>query len=94
MSANTTYNIRINKRIKHEADTLYKNMGMTLSSAINLFLTQSVIQGRLPLSEVISEPVYVDTVLRDVTETRQAIDNGTAKVYETPDELFASWDDE
>ena len=31
-------------------------MGMSLSSAINLFLTQSVIQRRLPLNEIIAEP--------------------------------------
>jgi addiction module RelB/DinJ family antitoxin len=29
-------------------------MGLTLSSAINLFLTQSVIQGRLPINDVVA----------------------------------------
>jgi len=57
VSANTTYNIRIDSRIKKEADTLYKNMGMSLSSAVNLFLTQSVIQRRLPIDDVIAEPL-------------------------------------
>ena len=57
--ANVTYNIRINKTIRNEADALYKNMGLTLSSAINLFLTQSVIQGKLPIQEVIAEPSFV-----------------------------------
>ena len=56
MPNNTTYNIRIDSRIKKEADALYKNMGMSLSSAVNLFLTQSVIQRRLPISDVIAEP--------------------------------------
>ena len=32
-------------------------MGLTLSSAVNLFLTQSVIQRRLPIAEVIAEPL-------------------------------------
>ena len=57
MSANTTYNIRIDSRIKKEADALYKSMGMSLSSAVNLFLTQSVIQRRLPIDDVIAEPL-------------------------------------
>ena len=57
MSKNTTYNIRIDSRIKKEADMLYKNMGMSLSSAVNLFLTQTVIQRRLPINEIIAEPL-------------------------------------
>jgi DNA-damage-inducible protein J len=54
MPANTTYNIRIDKKIRDEADALYKSMGLTLSSAINLFLTQSVIQGRLPINDIVA----------------------------------------
>ena len=57
MSNNTTYNIRIDSRIRKEADALYKSMGMSLSSAVNLFLTQSVIQRRLPIDDVIAEPL-------------------------------------
>ena len=53
MPANTTYNIRIDKKVRDEADALYKSMGLTLSSAINLFLTQSVIQGRLPINDIV-----------------------------------------
>lgn len=55
--ANTTYNVRIDSRIRQEADELYKSMGMTLSTAVNLFLTQSVIQRRLPIDEIIAEPI-------------------------------------
>ena len=54
---NITYNIRIDSRIKKEADALYKGMGMSLSSAVNLFLTQSVIQRRLPIDDVIAQPL-------------------------------------
>jgi len=57
MSNNTTYNIRIDSRIRKEADELYKSMGMSLSAAVNLFLTQSVIQRRLPINDVIAEPL-------------------------------------
>jgi addiction module RelB/DinJ family antitoxin len=53
---NTTYNIRLDARIRQEADELFRGMGLTLSQAINLFLTQSVIQRKLPLAEVIAAP--------------------------------------
>ena len=91
---NVTYNIRIDSQIRKEADSLYKSMGLTLSSAINLFLTQSVIQGKLPLKEVIAESSYTNALLHDATETDFAIANQTAKVYTTPDELFEMWDNE
>jgi antitoxin component of RelBE/YafQ-DinJ toxin-antitoxin module len=32
-------------------------MGLSLSSAVNLFLTQSVIQRRLSIDEIIAEPI-------------------------------------
>ncbi|MCL2056142.1 MAG: type II toxin-antitoxin system RelB/DinJ family antitoxin [Oscillospiraceae bacterium] len=57
MSNNTTYNIRIDSEIKKEAGELFKGMGMSLSSAINLFLTQSVIQRRLPIDNVVAQPL-------------------------------------
>ena len=91
---NTTYNIRIDKNIRAEADKLYRNMGLSLSSAINLFLTQSVIQKKLPITEIISEPSFADIILRDVFETEEAIRNGTAIIYETPDKLFSAWNEE
>ena len=91
---NSTYNVRIDRQIREEADTLYKSMGLTLSSAINLFLTQSVIQRRLPINEVIAEPAYADILLNDAAEIDAAIANGTAKVYTTTEELFKAWETE
>ena len=94
MSANTTYNIRIDSNVRQEADALFKSMGMSMSTAINLFLRQSVIQGKLPITEVIAEPAYADVLLRDVTETETAIKNKTAKIYKSPDEFFATWEND
>ena len=94
MAINTTYNIRIDKQVREQADALYKSMGLTLSSAINLFLTQSVIQGKLPINEVIAEPAYADILLRDAAEIDTEIANGTANVYSTPKKMFKTWENE
>ena len=94
MPINTTYNIRIDKQIREKADALYKNMGLTLSSAINLFLTQSVIQGKLPINEVIAEPAYTEVLLRDAAEIDNEIANGTAKTYATPKKMFKTWEND
>ncbi|MDR2615415.1 MAG: type II toxin-antitoxin system RelB/DinJ family antitoxin [Oscillospiraceae bacterium] len=92
--ANTTYNLRIDSRIRRQADALYRSMGLSLSSAVNLFLTQSVLQGKLPITEIIGESPYADALLRDAAEIDAAIADGTATVYANPDDLFASWANE
>ena len=94
MSTNTTYNIRIDKQVREQADALYKSMGLTLSSAINLFLSQSIIQGKLPINEVIAEPDYADALLRDAAGIDLEIANGTAKIYATPQKMFKTWENE
>lgn len=38
-----------------------------------------------------SESAYADALLRDAAEVDAAIANGTTKVYDSLDELFASW---
>jgi len=91
MPGNITYNIRIDKQVREQADALYKSMGLSLSAAINLFLTQSVIQGKLPISEVIAEPAFAELLLSDAAEIDAAIAKGAAKVYLSPADLFASW---
>ena len=92
--ANQTYNIRIDKNTREQADALYKSMGLSLSAAINLFLTQSVVQGRLPINEVIAEPYYADALLRDAVDIDEQIKNGTATIYNNPQDMFASWENE
>ncbi|MCL2053979.1 MAG: type II toxin-antitoxin system RelB/DinJ family antitoxin [Oscillospiraceae bacterium] len=97
-SSNATFNFSLDKQICNRADTLYQSMGLSLSSAINLFLTQSVIQGRLPINNIIAEPVYAhaEELLKDAAEIDNAIADGTAKIHHNLEELFASWrsDDE
>ncbi|MDR1665098.1 MAG: type II toxin-antitoxin system RelB/DinJ family antitoxin [Clostridiales bacterium] len=57
MTDNAKSIIQIDSHVRQEAETLFKSMGMSLSSAVNLFLTQSIIQRRLPIDEIIAEPL-------------------------------------
>jgi len=50
----TTYNIRIDSDIKAQADNLFNAMGLTLSSAVNLFLKQAIIQDKFPIENIVS----------------------------------------
>ena len=84
--------VHIPRNICDEADTLYKSMGLTLSSAINLFLTQTIVQGRLPINEVVPGRLYGDAILNDAYELDLAISNGTTTIFDSPEDLFKSWE--
>ena len=45
---NTNLTIRIDSNLKKEADNLFKELGINISSAITLFLKQSVREKALP----------------------------------------------
>ena len=47
-SNSTNLNIRIDKNLKKEAEDLFKRLGLNMSSAINVFLTQSVREQAIP----------------------------------------------
>lgn len=41
-------NVRVNSQLKQDASRLFEELGLNLSTAINIFLKQSVISGGLP----------------------------------------------
>lgn len=46
---NTTVTFRTEKQLKEDASRIFESMGMTLSTALNLFMKQAVIKKRFPL---------------------------------------------
>lgn len=44
----STFQMRINPKVKHEAEQIYADCGMTLTDAINVFLQQTLNTGALP----------------------------------------------
>ena len=46
----STFTFRIDEKLKEEATNLYDSLGLSLSSAINIFLRQSVLKKKFPCS--------------------------------------------
>jgi len=44
----TTINIRIDEKLKRKASRIFDDMGIDMSSAVRLFLTQVVLEQRIP----------------------------------------------
>ena len=48
MADTTNLNIRIDRRLKDEADQMFNDLGMNLTTAITVFVKQAVRQKRIP----------------------------------------------
>jgi len=46
--AAVNFSIRLNRQLKAESETLFRSLGLNLTSAIQVFLKQAVIVGGLP----------------------------------------------
>lgn len=62
--------VRMDEELKQASELLFKSMGLNMSSAINLFCTQTVNQGKLPFAVV---PAIPAETLLAIQETNDII---------------------
>ncbi len=82
--ATSTLQIRVDSNLRKEADELFVHAGLDMSSAVRLFLRQSVIRRRLPF-EVLSEnpdPFWSEANQRVLRESIESFERGEAKRHE------------
>ena len=82
--ATSTLQIRVDSDLRRDADALFANAGLDLTSAVRLFLRQTVIRRRLPF-EVLSEspdPFWSETNQRVLRESIESFERGEAKRHE------------
>ena len=83
---NSTIQIRVDKKMKKDADKTLKDMGLDMSSGIKLFLRQVVLKRALPF-RVLTENGYTpEYEERMVKEGDYAIKHG--KSYKNAKEIF------
>lgn len=54
--ASTNFSVRMDSDIKKQCETLYGELGMTLTTAINVFLRQSLRAGGFPFEVRLDQP--------------------------------------
>ena len=72
-------NIRIDEKLKDEANELFNDIGIDMSTAIKVFLRQSVREQRVPF--ILGEPL-------DSTQAREEALEGKGKIYDTVKEMM------
>ena len=77
--ANVTTSIRMDADTKKAATELLNDLGLDLSSAVNIFLKQVVLQGGLPFQ--VKYPQYKQEVLEAMEEAKTISRNPETKSY-------------
>ena len=83
----THINIRMDSDLKAQADALFGELGMNLSTAFNIFVRQSIRDGGIPFEITLNQPSK-DTIAAMLEAERIAKDP-SVKGYNDLDELFA-----
>ena len=84
--ANTSMNIRMDADVKRQAEALFGEIGMNMTTAINIFLKQSIRENGIPFELKINQP-NAET-LEAINEGKKIIKEGKAR-FNTADEMFA-----
>ena len=86
MSNTTNLCVRIDTELKAEAETLFNELGMTLTTAITVFFRQAVRESRIPFEIKWDRPNKETAAAMQYAATRGR--SPKARSYEDPEELF------
>ena len=85
--ATTNVSIRMDADLKAQADALFAELGMNLSTAFNVFVRQSLRDGGIPFEIKMDQPNK--ETMAAMLEAEHIAADPKAKKYRDLDELFA-----
>jgi DNA-damage-inducible protein J len=85
MATTVPTQIRIDRDIKEKAVSLFANLGLDMSGAINMFLHQCVLRGGLPFA--VEMPHYSKQTLEAMAEARRVSRDPKVPSYDNMDDL-------
>ena len=83
----TNISIRMDAELKAQADALFNELGMNLSTAFNIFVRQSLREGGIPFAIKLERPNGETAAA--MLEAERIAKDPSAKGYHDLDELFA-----
>ena len=86
--ATTNLNIRTDKDIKDQADAIFSELGLTMTTAINMFLRTTIREHGIPFALKLDVPN--DTTAAAIEEGRRIAADSSVKGYTSMDELKAA----
>jgi len=87
--ANSTTNIsiRMDSDLKAQADAMFAEFGISLSTAFNIFIRQSLREGRIPFEISLNRPNK--ETIEAMLEAERIAKDPSLKGYDNMEELFA-----
>lgn len=83
--AQANINVRMDEDLKERFDILCNELGLNMTSAMNLFATVAVRMQRMPFDYIES---YNAETIAAIEESEQLLNNPNAKRFTSVDELF------
>lgn len=83
----TNISIRMDSDLKAQADAFFGELGMNLSTAFNVFVRQSLREGRIPFDISLNQPNK--ETIGAMLEAERIVKDPSMKGYNDLDELFA-----
>lgn len=79
---------RVDTETKLEAESLFESLGLDITTAIRLFLRQSINQQKIPFDIVPPKYNFSDETIAAIEEARRISNDETVKSYSSAKELF------
>jgi len=86
MTKTTNLSIRIDTELKQEAETLFADLGMNLTTAFNIFVRQAIREQRIPFS--VTRNVPNQETLQAMEEARKLATPGHGKSFSNVSDLL------
>ena len=84
----TNLNIRTDKDIKDQAEEIFNELGLNMTTAINIFLRTAIREHGIPFELKLDVPN--ETTAATIAEGRKLMDDPSAPRYSSMDELKAA----
>lgn len=89
--ATTNLNIRTDKDVKDSAERLFDQLGLNMTTAVNMFLRQAIRENRIPFEVTLNVPNAITVAA--INEGRRLAKDENVKGYSDIDELRAALDE-
>ncbi len=86
MSETTNISIRMDTQLKAEADALFSELGMNMTTAFNIFVRQAIREGGIPFEVKLDRPNKQTAAA--MREAERIARDPAVKGYDDLDELF------
>ncbi len=80
-------NVRVDSEVKNAAELIFKKLGITMTSAINMFLRQTINDNGLPFQPILTEKDLNQETLDAIEEGRRLAKDPNVKGYTSIEEL-------